>query len=742
MITNNDIDFITVKAGIKHWQATNVINLFNNDMSVSFISRYRKEKTGSLDEFKVNIIKELYDFIQELNKRKETILKTIKSQEKLTPELRKQVEQTYSKNELEDIYLPYKPKKKTKATIAKKKGLKPLAETILDTTNTEPLEEIAENFISEEKGIKTIEQAIEGAGHIIAEQFSENQQLRKKARKFIAEIGILYVSVRKKWKNKRSKYEQYYDYKESIKKLLSHRILAIRRGEKEKVLRAKIKIDEKLFQSKAYKLLYKSDHPRKKILDVFLEDSLKRLVLPSISIQTRIDLKHMADEEAIRVFASNLENLLLSPPAGNIKVLGVDPGYKTGCKIAVLDETGKFLDNTTIFPTQPHNKEKESKKTVQQLLEKNNIQAVVIGNGTASRETKKFFKKIFKDKLIISVVNEAGASIYSASKIAREEFPDFDATVRGAISIGRRFQDPLSELVKIEPRSIGVGQYQHDVDQNLLKKKLDSVVVSVVNRVGVDLNIASYHLLKYVSGIGPSLAKKIVNFRNSKGKFKNRLELKNIKGFGNKSYEQSAGFLRITDGHNPLDSTGIHPETYFIVRNIAKSFSIPISKLIKNKKLLNNINANDFITKEFGLPTIKDIINELKTPGRDPREDFEIFDFNENIDSLDDVKEDMILKGVITNVTNFGAFVDIGIKEDGLIHISELSNKFVKSPSEVVSVGEKVEAKVIKVDRELKRISLSKKALQSRHKNPGNKKNQKQDNNKLVKGLKDKWGAK
>ncbi len=745
-----DKKFLLEKTNLNEWQIDNIISLFAEGMSIPFISRYRKEKTGSLDEVKISEVKEYYDFLTELNDRKKTILKTIESQKKLTPELERKIKKTYSKNELEDLYLPYKPKKRTKATIAKEKGLEPLAEFILDKNNSDSVEEFAEKFISKEKNVNSIEEAIEGAGFIIAERFSENSDLRQFIRKTMSEQGVLRVEVTTEWKEKRSKFEQYYDYKEAVKTIPSHRILAIRRGEKEKVLKSKIMMDNEYLKENSIRILFDKNHPKKEFLEKFFDDSLKRLIYPSIELEVRLELKKRADEEAIIVFALNLENLLLSPPAGNKRTMGVDPGFRTGCKIAVLDETGKLLDTATIYPTKPHEKTEEAEKIVLSLIKKYNIEAVAIGNGTASRETRDFFKQIVDNSIIVSVVNEAGASIYSASEIARKEFPDYDLTVRGAVSIGRRFQDPLAELVKIDPKAIGVGQYQHDVNQSLLKKKLDNVVVSVVNRVGVNINSASEYLLKYVSGIGPVLAKNIVEYRDNNGMFKSRDNFKNIKSFGDKAFQQSAGFLRISDGSNPLDKTGIHPETYFIVENMAKSYGIKINELINNKEILNKIEPEKFITEQFGIPTISDIIKELKNPGRDPRKDFEVFEFDENIKEFDDIEEGMILKGVITNVTNFGAFVDIGVHQDGLIHISELSHNFIKSPEEVVSVGEKVQVKAISIDKELKRIGLSIKAL-TNYKKENKNRNIKKDGNKnhkqnkkedSLKKLINKWGAK
>jgi len=711
MLEEKDLNFVVQRSGVMLYQAHNVIEMLDEGMSVPFISRYRKERTGSLDEVKIHLVQEWYEYSQELNDRKSTVLKTILEQGKLTEELRKKIEDTFSKVELEDIYLPFKPKRRTKATIAKEKGLEPLAVSLLDENIPGTPEELAPAYISEEKGVNSIEEALEGAGHIIAEWFSENAAVRKMIRTEMAEKGIMVVTVTDDWKEQRTKFEQYYDYKEPVRSIPSHRFLAMRRGEHEKVLSMHLEIEKEPLLAKIALLLYNYKHVRLQFLDEVLKDSFQRLIFPSVESDILSEHKHKSDEEAIEVFAENLRKLLLSPGAGNTTALGVDPGFRTGCKLVVLDETGKLLDMTTIFPTKPQENIEESTKVVNKLIEKYSIKTVAIGNGTASRETYAFFKHAVPENIIVSVVNESGASIYSASEAAREEFPDHDVTVRGSVSIGRRFQDPLAELVKIDPKSIGVGQYQHDVNQSSLKKKLDNVVISVVNLVGVELNTASYHLLRYVSGIGEVLAKNIVKYRDKHGMFQNRDSLYEVSKFGERAFQQSAGFLRIPQGENVLDSTGIHPESYKIVTRMAESLSKNVTDLIRNKTLLSKLNPEQFVTDTFGIPTIKDIIEELENPGRDPRKDFEIFEFNEEVMEFEHVKVDMILKGVITNVTRFGAFVDIGVHQDALIHISELANKFIRSPEEVVSVGDKIKAKVIKVDPELKRIHLSIKAL-------------------------------
>jgi uncharacterized protein len=753
MLTEKDLAYIAKTCQVQMYQAYNVIEMLAEGMTVPFISRYRKEKTNNLDELGVNKINENYEYVKELNDRKETVLKTIDSQGKLTEELKKKIEETYSKTELEDIYLPYKPKRRTKATIAKEKGLEPLALSILDETVPDPVEVLAGPYVSEEKKVYSIEEAAEGAGHIIAEQFSENAALRKILRKEIAGNGTMMVSVTKDWENERSKFEQYYSFNEAVKSMPSHRILAIRRGETEKVLKIKINCDKEGLRQKSRSMLFKDNHPRYDFLDKVFEDALDRLLLPSIEQDIQMEMKKRADEEAINVFASNLETLLLSPPLGNLRVMGVDPGFRTGCKLVVLDETGKLLETNTIYPTKPMEKIEAAAQTVKELIDKYQVTAVAIGNGTASRETRAFFKSAVPDKVIVSVISEAGASVYSASEAGREEFPDRDVTVRGAVSIGRRFQDPLAELVKIDPKSIGVGQYQHDVNQGLLKSKLDQVVSSVVNRVGVELNTASYHLLKYVSGIGNTLAKNIVQYRNENGMFKNREALNHVRMFGARAFQQSAGFLRIRSGENPLDATGIHPESYFIIQHMCKNSDMPITQLIRNKPLISQLKPEDYITDDFGIPTIRDILKELETPGRDPREDFEVFEFEEGVETMEDLEEGMILKGVVTNVTRFGAFVDIGVHQEGLVHISELSHQYTTNPEQVISVGDKVKVKVLKVDSQLKRIHLSIKALQEppqiRKKNKRNRQGtkpppspKKDRTQELIDSLKAKWGAK
>ncbi|MCP4219003.1 MAG: RNA-binding transcriptional accessory protein [bacterium] len=760
MLNEKDLAYAAKTCDAQLFQANSVIEMLIEGNTVPFISRYRKEKTGNLDELKVQQLKEAYDHLKELNERKETVLKTIDGQGKLTEELKKKIVDTYSKTDLEDIYLPYKPKRRTKATIAKEKGLEPLAHSLLDAEVKDEPSLLAEPFVDAEKKVESVEAALEGAGHIVAEMYSENAGLRKRIREEIADKGVLQVSVTKEFAEERTKFEQYYDYSEAVKTIPSHRILAVRRGEAEKVLKSGIDTDKELVRDKFRSILFEFNHPRADYLDAVFADALNRLLLPSIEQDILTELKKRADEEAIRVFAMNAEKLLLSPSAGSIRTIGADPGFRTGCKLVVLDETGQLLDTATIFPTKPRQDIAGSSKIVNEWITKYNVQAVVIGNGTASRETLQFFKSAVPKEIIVSVISEAGASVYSASAAGREEFPDRDVTVRGSVSIGRRFQDPLAELVKIDPKSIGVGQYQHDVNQSLLKSKLDHVVTSVVNRVGVEVNTASYHLLKYVSGIGTTLAKNIVLYRNEHGMFKRREELNSVRMFGNRAFQQSAGFLRVAGGENLLDTTGIHPESYFIVENMCDKLDVPVEKIIRNKDVIPQLNPQDYVSGDFGIPTIKDIIKELETPGRDPRENFEVFEFEEGVEKPSDLEVGMVLKGIVTNVTKFGAFVDIGVHQDGLVHISELSHQYITEPEQAVTVEDKVKVKVLSVDLKLNRIQLSIKALQeapkkSKPKNKdkkrrrgGNKpdgattQQKKEEKSKdLLDSLKAKWGS-
>ncbi len=709
MLNADDKRWLMAKAAVSGEQVEAVTMLLAEGSTVPFIARYRKEKTGGLDEVAILAVEEGLAYLKELNERKDTVLKTIEEQGKLTPDLKAKIESIHAKQELEDLYLPFKPKRRTKGSIARERGLAPLADAIL-SASAGGLQGLALKFVDPKKGVESSEDALAGAGYIVAELFSENADFRRRVRDFVAQKGVLESTVTKEWEGKRSKFEQYYDYRELISVIPSHRMLAIRRGEREKILRTKLTLDREILARLEGERMIPATHLYRDWLARVLEDALIRLVLPSIELDIRGEAKKRADEEAVSVFAENLEKLLLAAPAGNIPVLGVDPGYRTGCKIVALDKTGKLLSHDVIFPTKPRNDEVGAAKKALEMMKNNGLKAVAIGNGTASRETESFFRSIVPEGTIVAVVSEAGASVYSASEAARDEFPDHDVTVRGAVSIGRRFQDPLSELVKIDPKSIGVGQYQHDVNQSLLKRKLDSTVVSVVNRVGVDVNIASFHLLRYVSGIGETVARNIVAQRDGTGPFKSRKELKKVRLFGPKAYEQSAGFLRIRGGENPLDNTGIHPESYKLVKDMAKLAGVNVDGLIQSEEVLDKLPLKKLVTEEFGLPTLRDIVKELKAPGRDPREQYEPFEFAAGIETLKDITEGMMLNGIVTNVTNFGAFVDIGVHQDGLVHISQLSDKFVKEPKEVVSVGDRVKVRVLTVDLELNRVSLSMKS--------------------------------
>ncbi len=706
MLNTRDKQWLVAKAAVTEWQLEAVVGLFEEGSTVPFIARYRKEKTDGLDEVAVFMVKDGLEYLKELNERKATVVKTIEEQGKLTAELKVKIESIHVKQELEDLYLPFKPKRRTKGTIARERGLAPLAEKILSGSGS-GLEILALDFVNGEKGVETTEDALAGAGHIVAELFSENADCRKRIRDFVSGKGLLESLAAKEWKDKRSKFEQYYDYREAVSMIPSHRILAIRRGEREKVLRTRLEVDRDVILRLESERMIPVTHPYREWLVDILDDALSRLVLSSIELDIRGEMKKRADEEAISVFAANLEKLLLAPPAGNIAVLGVDPGYRTGCKIVALDDTGKLLANDVIFPTRPREDTVGAAKKSLAMIEQYGLKTVAIGNGTASRETEAFFRSVVPEGIVVAVVSESGASVYSASDAAREEFPDYDVTVRGAVSIGRRFQDPLSELVKIDPKAIGVGQYQHDVNQALLKRKLDSTVVSVVNRVGVDVNTASRHLLRYVSGIGETAARNLVAHRDENGPFQTRKDLKKVRLFGPKAFQQSAGFLRIRGGDNPLDNTGIHPESYKLVGKMAEAAGLKAEELIQNNKVLDSLPLEKLVTDDFGLPTLRDIVKELKAPGRDPREKFELFEFSPGIETIGDLTEGMILNGIVTNVTDFGAFVDIGVHQDGLVHVSQLSHRFVKSPGDIVSVGDKVKVKVLKVDQELKRISLS-----------------------------------
>lgn len=694
-------------------QIHGLIGLLEESATVPFIARYRKEVTGGMDEVVISSIKDRFEELCELEVRKKTILETIEKQGKLTPELEQKINACHDKHLLEDLYLPYKPKRKTKASVAREKGLEPLATEIFATRGRsleKDLDTLASLYINAELGVNTSKEALEGAGHIIAEWISETVEIRTGLREHLSGSGDIVVAKGSKEKTSvPTKYEMYYDFREKASKIPSHRYLAVRRGEEEGVLKYSIEGDRiQMVSMLDEHFLINRSGETAEFLRACLIDALERLLQPSLITEVRLDIKRRADTEAIAVFAQNLRQVLLSPPAGERRVLGLDPGYRTGCKIAVIDETGKLLSYSTIYPHQPQNKMEESKQTLIDLCKEYQISAIAVGNGTASRETMQLAQEVGSLLGISSIlVNESGASIYSASEIARAEFPDLDLTLRSAASIARRFQDPLAELVKLDPKSIGVGQYQHDVDQTALKKSLDGVVESCVNYVGIDLNTASETLLKYVSGIGPSVAKEIVLYRNEKGRFSSRKQLLEVAKIGPKTFEQAAGFLRIREGANSLDNTAVHPESYLVVEKMASQLNVTVDELIGNQSLLKKVDLETFVTEHTGLLTLNDIMSELSKPGRDPRSEFAAITFTEGVNSIDDLEVDMILDGVVTNVANFGAFIDIGVHQDGLVHVSHLSYRYIKTPTDVIKVGDKVKVKVLEVDIARRRISLS-----------------------------------
>ena len=707
MNKNNHYLLIAKELGISAGQVEASVKLLDDGGTVPFISRYRKEATGSLDEVSITNIRDRVLQLRDLDKRREAIIKSLTDQEKLTDLLEKKVKEARTMAELEDIYLPYKPKRRTKATVAREKGLEPLAKKIFEQEPFD-LPAFATKFLDEEKDVKTIEDALQGARDIIAEWVNENQEIRARMRKLFMDTGIFKSRVITGKEEEGQKYKDYFDWEEKIKTAPSHRVLALRRGEKELILMLDTGPEEEEAIFLIEKMVLKGNNEATGQVKTAIKDSYKRLLKPSIETDIRMSTKKRADEEAIRVFSENLRQLLLAAPLGQKNVLALDPGFRTGCKLVCLDKQGNLLENTTIYPNEPQKKTQEAGMVIKKLVEKHHIEAIAIGNGTASRETETFVKTMgLPSKVIVVVVNESGASVYSASEAAREEFPDHDVTVRGAVSIGRRLMDPLAELVKIDPKSIGVGQYQHDVDQTWLKQGLDDVVMSCVNAVGVEVNTASKQLLTYVSGLGPQLAQNIVEYRQVNGPFKSREGLKKVPRLGEKAFEQAGGFLRIRNGKNPLDSSAVHPESYPVVEKMAASLKCDVNNLIQDPSLRKQINLRDFISDNTGLPTLKDILEELAKPGRDPRETFEAFSFQEGINEMEDLRPGMRLPGIITNITNFGAFVDIGVHQDGLVHISHLSNGFVSNPAEVVSVQQKVMVTVLEIDIPRKRISLS-----------------------------------
>jgi len=695
---------------IAAWQVEHCVQLFDEGATIPFISRYRKERTGALDEVQVSEIKHYYTRFIELDKRKAAIIKSIEEQEKMTKELRVSIEETLDINKLEDIYLPYKPKRKTKASVARENGLEPLAEHIF-SFKIDDCEKEAYKYLSDT--VESVEKALSGARDIIAEWISEQPAIRQQLRdNYLRKAKICSSPQKKVEDGDSSKYKNYFDFSGNLGNIPSHRLLAILRGEKDGELVLKIEPDatDSLEIIKRHILPRNRSYSKSTLqqFEIAIDDSYKRLLNPSIENETLRIAKEKADLESVKVFGENLTALLLAPPVGQKRVLALDPGFRTGCKVVCLDAQGRLLHNDTIFPHPPQNDKISSIKKISNLVESYKIEVIAIGDGTASRETESFIKKIALPPTIqVYAVSEDGASVYSASPVAREEFPDYDVTVRGAVSIGRRAMDPLAELVKIDPKSLGIGQYQHDVDQALLKEMLDNTVESCVNRVGVNLNTASKHLLSYVSGIGPSIAQNIVDYRDNNGPFRSRLELKKVKRLGDKAFEQSAGFLRIPDAENPLDNSAVHPERYALVEKMAKDIKRSISDIIKDESIRKELDIKRYITEEVGLPTLNDIMTELAKPGRDPRQSAKVMEFSPDIQTIEDLRVDMELPGIVTNITNFGAFVDIGIKQDGLIHISQMADKFISNPADVVKLQQHVNVRVIEVDLKRGRVQLS-----------------------------------
>ncbi|UDL10454.1 Tex family protein [Bacteroides humanifaecis] len=701
---------ISAVLGISEKQISQTLGLLENGATIPFISRYRKEVTGGLDEVQIESIKTHYEKLSETAKRKETILSTIQEQGKLTAELQKRIEETWENTLLEDIYLPYKPKRKTRAEAARQKGLEPLATLLMLQREPHP-EERAAGYVKGD--VKNVEDALKGARDIIAEHVSEDERARNSVRSSFVRQGTLTAKVVKGKEEEAAKYRDYFDYSESLRRCSSHRLLAIRRAEAEGLLKVSISPNDEECAERLKRQFVRSNNACGQQVAEAVQDAYKRLLKPSIETEFATQSKERADEEAIKVFAENLRQLLLASPLGQKRVMGIDPGFRTGCKVVCLDAQGNLLHNENIYPHPPVSKQKEAFAKLQMMMESYKIDAVAIGNGTASRETEEFLKhQRFNRDVQIFIVSEQGASIYSASKIARDEFPDYDVTVRGAVSIGRRLMDPLAELVKIDPKSIGVGQYQHDVDQTKLKKSLDQTVENCVNLVGVNLNTASSHLLTYISGLGPQLAQNIVNYRAENGAFTSRKELMKVPRMGAKAFEQCAGFLRIPQAKNPLDNTAVHPESYCIVEQMAKDLDCSVAELIASRELRLKINPERYLSPTVGMPTLKDILQELDKPGRDPRGPIKIFEFDKNVRTINDLREGMELPGIVGNITNFGAFVDIGIKENGLVHLSQLADRFISDPNEVVSIHQHIRVKVLSIDMDRKRIQLTMKGVE------------------------------
>ena len=705
---------LTSELSLRAEQVSSTLDLLCEGSTIPFIARYRKERTDNLDETQIRSIAQKHQYYKDLDERRDAILESIKSQGKLTPELEKTIQDVMNKTELEDLYLPYRPKKATRASKARDAGLEPLARWIHELQEeTADLLSKAIEFSNKDKGYDTPEKTLQGACDILAEELSDDAGIRKQLRNLAMQEGLFVSSVKKKYASQKTKFQMYYDFKEKVDRIVSHRMLAMLRGEKEKVLSLRLEVPA----DKSLTLLESAfiKHPRSAashILKDVVKDSYERLLLPATETEIRRDLREKSEREAYEVFSANLRELLLAAPGGQKPVLAIDPGFRTGCKTVGLDKTGKFLEYQTIYPHPPQKNTKEAEKTVMNMLKMHEIELIAVGNGTASRETEAFVRQVINNipednRPICVIVSEAGASVYSASKVAAEEFPDFDVTVRGAISIGRRLQDPLSELVKIDPKAIGVGQYQHDVNQPNLKSTLEDVVESCVNMVGTNLNLASVELLKYVAGLSRTTARHIVEYRDKYGAFTSREELKKVAGIGEKSFEQAAGFLRIPGAPNPLDSSSVHPERYVLVEKMADAVKMSLEKIIGDVDLVRNIPKEKFISGDVGLPTVEDILLELEKPGRDPREEFKYAQFSDQVREITDLEPGMVLEGTVTNVTNFGAFIDIGVHQDGLVHISQIADCYVDDPQNFVKVGQIVKVKVLQVDEDLKRIGLS-----------------------------------
>lgn len=701
------VNKISKEFGVTTRVAENVIKLLSEGATVPFIARYRKEMTNTMNEETVGEVKKRLEQLDELEKRKEFVLKSIAEQDKLTPELEKQINNAETLQDVEDLYLPYKPKRRTKAEIARQKGLEPLARMIM-AQNSDDVNGMAKRFINKEKEVNNEEEALKGACDIMAEWISENINGRNRIRKIYHRDGVISSTLVKSKEAEAQTYKQYFDFNEPIAKAPSHRILALFRAEDEGLLKVKLSINADDALNVLDSIFLKNDNASTDLVQNAIDDAWKRLLEPSLETEMRALYKEKADEVAVKVFAENLRQLLLAAPLGKKRVLALDPGFRTGCKVVILNELGALIHNETIYPHPPQNETGKSAAKIAHLVQAYKIDVIAIGNGTAERETEDFIKSIRFDRDITAVmVNESGASIYSASKVARDEFPDYDITVRGAVSIGRRLMDPLAELVKIDPKSIGVGQYQHDVNQKMLGDELNTVVESCVNAVGVELNSASEQLLSYVSGVGPQLASSIVKYRNENGGFTSRKQLLQVPRLGSKAYEQCAGFLRIHGAEQPLDASAVHPESYHIVEKMASKLGVKVEELIGNEDLIAKINPKEFIEKDFGIETINDIIDELKKPGRDPRKSFEVFEFDKNIRTINDLRQGMQLVGIVTNITAFGCFVDVGVHQDGLVHISQMSNSYISDPNQVVKLNQKVKVTVTDVDIPRKRISLS-----------------------------------